>query len=124
MGNPLFGVDIAGIINGALKGKLNSATLHVRTPGVRGSDPSAGTNPTETDHACEGVIVQEDRRKRKGSGVSADYIYVLLIGDSISSGTVVPKQGDRVTIQGAKHDIHKVETDPANATYKLHCTLY
>jgi hypothetical protein len=117
MGNKLFGVDIAGIIHGAMSSGLLPATLTHRTPGVRGADSTAGTQPNETTHTCRGFIDDYKKGEVDGTLVLVGDKKILLIGDSISPA-VVPEPGDAITIEGEDYRItNPVERDPAAATY-------
>ncbi len=117
MGNKLFGVDIAAIVDGAMSSGLLPATLHHTTPGVRTpGDPTAGTNPTTTDHACRGIADDYRDAEIDGTVVLANDRKVLLIGNSIV-GLVVPEQNDGVTIEGVRYTIINIKRDPAAATY-------
>jgi hypothetical protein len=121
MGNRLFGVDISGEILKALTGQLLTATLHKLTPGTRTGNLTGGTNPTETDYTCEGFVDSQNKENIGGTLVEDGDVQVVLVGDSISGGSVAPITGDRVTIEGTKYNIRGLDRDPAAATYTLLC---
>jgi len=123
MGNPLFGQDISGLIKKAMAGQLLAATVHKKTPGSRTGNLTGGTNPTEVDHACEGFIDSQSKKAVGGTLVEDGDIIVVLIGDTIDSGTAAsaPVTGDQVTIEGATYHIKGLDRDPAAATYTLLC---
>jgi hypothetical protein len=122
MGNPLFGIDISGIIASVVGPGLLPATLRrvitgTPTPGAL----SGGTNPTTTDYPCRGMIDSQRRRFSKGTLVRDDRKLVLLIGDTISGGTIAPEPGDRIIIEGTTYVIPvdgTIDRDPAGATYE------
>ena len=123
MGNPLFGQDISGIIKNALAGQLLAATLHKKTPGTRTGNLTGGTNPTETNYACEGFIDSQSKKAIGGTLVEAGDVVVVLIGDTIDSGAAAsaPQTGDQVTIESNTYHIKGLDRDPAAATYTLLC---
>lgn len=112
----LFGLDIAGLVASSLGGHLLPATLTVVTAGARGSDPTAGTNPTQVSHACRGVLEDYATRTIDGTMVRVGDRRALLLGGTLPAG-VVPKPGDTVTIEGATFNVVRVERDPAGAAY-------
>ncbi len=113
----LFGVDIAGIIDGAMSSGLLPATLHSIAIGTRtAGDPTAGTNPTTTDHACRGIQDDYNENEIDGDLVRVGDRKILLIGNSIAE-LVVPKPNDEVTIEGRRYTVVRVKRDPAAATY-------
>ena len=114
----LFGIDIAAEVNKSAGPGLLSATLTVVTPGERVPGRLAyGTEPTEEDYACKGVIEDYTERQIDGEVVRLGDRKVLLLGRSISNGAIAPKPGDRVSIEGAPYTIVRVSRDPAAATY-------
>jgi len=119
MGNNLFGVDIAGIINTVVSPNVLDATLIVVTPGTRtAGDLAGGTNPVSTDYACKGFTDDYNDRQIDGTIILVGDRIITLIGDSISGGTVAPTIGDQITIEGGTWDIIRVKRDPDAATYE------
>ena len=117
MGNPLFGVNISGLINSNIGPGVNSATLTKTTKGTRTTGSlTGGTQPTSTDHACRGFVDVLNKNRLEGSIVQDTDSMVAIIGDSIAGG-VVPTAGDRVTIMGKEYNIVEVTVDPALAVY-------
>jgi hypothetical protein len=133
MGTPLFGMNVSGMIYGALKGKLVPMMLTKYAPGIRDPNNLAAAHPlTPTTYACEGFV---DDKNLQGAGVGyqpTDNIIrkerqVSILGDSFklagASVTVIPlgetetAQGDRVTIGGVTYSIIRVKADPAQALY-------
>jgi hypothetical protein len=123
MGNPLFGINISGLIKANMKGQLLDATLHKITPGSRTGNLTGGTNPTEVTHACEGFISTQSKKAIGGTLVEDGDILVILIGDTIDNGAAAtaPITGDQVTIESNKYHIKGLDRDPAAATYTLLC---
>ena len=120
-GKNLFGADIAGKVYAALKGQLLDATLTkvaagTRTPGAL----TGGTNPTDTDYACEGFIDSKNRKDVGGTLVEDGNVFVVLIGNSIASDQV-PAIGDKVTTESTEYRIRALDRDPDAATYTLLC---
>ena len=122
-GNKLFGVDIAAIVDKAMSASLLPATLTHITPGTRGADSTAGTQPTETTHAARGIVDEYSRGEIASTSDRTDGTMIvfgdkkiLLIGDSISP-TAEPESGDRIEIEGSTYSIIHVGRDPAKATY-------
>lgn len=121
MGNPLFGIDISGIIKqhigpGVLAATLISVTAGTRTAGQL----TGGTNPTTTSYTCRGFIDTQAVRFLDGTLVRDGTKVIVLIGDTINSGNTAPKPGDQITIEGATYVIAedgRVDRDPAAATY-------
>ena len=119
MGNPLFGVDISGLINTHIGPGVNDATLIAVTPGTRTvGQLTGGTNPTTTSYACKGFIDELDKTRLEATLVDIADALVQLVGDSIGA---VPAQGDRITILGTTYNILSVMTDPAQAMYACIC---
>lgn len=117
MGNPLFGVDISGLINSNIGPGVNDATLTKVSSGTRtGGQLTGGTNPTTTTHACKGFVDVLSKNRIEGSLAADTDSLVALIGDSIADGAV-PTAGDRVTILSVEYNIIQVEVDPALAVY-------
>jgi len=117
MGNPLFGVDISGIINANIGPGVNDATLTKVSGGTRTvGQLTGGTNPTPVGYACKGFVDSLSRNQLEGSLVRDTDVLVALIGDSIAGGQV-PSVGDRVTILAAEYNIIEVTVDPALAVY-------
>lgn len=125
MGNPLFGIDISGIVAANIGPGVLDAVLTKVTPGTRTSGQlTGGTNPTTATYPCKGFVDKKARRNREGELVKEGNVTILLIGDTISGGTVAPEIGDRVSLEGVNYLINELDRDPAAATYTLQCTRY
>lgn len=99
---------------------VKAATLIVVTPGTRTVGlPSSGTNPTTASHACKGFVSSFDARRINGTLVKADDRMISLFATTLASG-VVPKTGDRVTIEGVTFHVVSVARDPASVMYQCH----
>lgn len=117
MGNPLFGIDISGLINSNIGPGVNDATLTKVTPGTRSvGQLTGGTNPTSTGYACKAFVDPIDRSRIDGTLVKDGDANVQIIGDSVASSQV-PEVGDTVTILGRTYEIVAVMVDPALALY-------
>ena len=116
----LFGIDIAGIVHGAMSPGLLPATLIVVAPGTRSpSDSTGGTAPTTTNRSCRGVISDYSDFEKGADPSLARRRKILLIAKSIAGGAV-PKPNDKITIEGVTYRIvaDGVKRDPAAATYE------
>lgn len=118
----IFGEDIAGIINEELGDLVFDVTLTKVTPGTRGADETAGTNPTESSSTCKGFVDEYKDREINGTTVLVGDRKIVILGDSLPSGTV-PKPGDKITAESVTRTIVKggVKRDPAGATYTCQC---
>jgi hypothetical protein len=117
----LFGLDLAGIVADAIDqaGGLLGVTLTKKTPGTRNpADLTAGTNPTSTPYACEGVVSDYTTRLIDGTLVATGDRRILILGATLPAG-VVPSSGDQVTIESLTYDVVRVTRDPAAASYEL-----
>ena len=122
--NPLFGVDIAAIVASAIGPGVLDATLNVITAGTRDvNNLTSSTQPTTTSYACKGFMDSKDRKERSGQLVDNGDVIIMLIGNTISAGAIVPKLGDTVTIESRTYRIGGLDRDPAAATYELLCSL-
>lgn len=121
MGNPLFGVDISGLIKQHVGSGVLDATLTKSTPGTRtAGDLGAGTNPTTTNYPCKGFIDKQKRKHVEGGLEDDGTVTIVLIGDTIDNGNQAAEPGDSVTIEGSTYQIADdatVDRDPAAATY-------
>ena len=112
----LFGLDLAGIVAGALQsaGGLTEIVLLKRTPReVETASPAHGSRSITTRIEGSGTFEPADASGRAGGKV-------LLLGASlVSAGArVVPEEGDAVEIAGAVYEIAgKIEGDPAGASW-------
>ena len=121
MSNVLFGINIAQVVNsairsagGVLPGTLIKRTNTGRTPG----DLTGGQNPSTENHPFRGFIDNRSETRRNGSLIKAGGQFVSILGASLPSG-IVPELGDSVTIEGTTFNIIDVpERDPAAALYE------
>lgn len=117
MGNPLFGINISGLINSNIGPGVNAATLTKVTPGSRtGGSLTGGTNPTSTSYACRAFVDPISRDRVDGTLVKDGDANVQIVGDSVAGGQV-PEVGDTVTILSRTYEIVAIEVDPALALY-------
>lgn len=127
MGITLAGIDVSGIVKTELGDKVltdgeHSVTLHKRAVGTRTPGQlTGGTNPTDTPYTCKGFIDSKRVTKFRGTLVEKGDVFVVLLGDTISGGTVAPTTKDQVTAEGVRYSIRELDRDPAAATYTLLC---
>jgi len=106
----LFGLDLAGIVSGALQsaGGLTAIVLLKRTPReVETASPAHGSRSITT--RIEGRGTFEGGK-------------VLLLGASlVSAGArVVPEEGDAIEVAGVAYEINgPIEGDPAGASWSF-----
>ena len=118
MGNPLFGVNISGLIKEYIGPGVLDATLTKSTPGSRTAGQlTGGRNPTTTTYACKGFIDKQARQDFDGTLISDGQVMIVLIGDTIDGGSTKAEAGDLITIEGVTYMIDKLDRDPAAATY-------
>lgn len=129
MGQRLFGVNISGLIKQFVAPGVLDATLVKVAPGTRTPGSlTAGTNPTTTNYACRGFIDSQRVQFADGAAVKEGRKMVVLIGDTIDSGSgVAPAPGDRIIIEGTTYVIPEggtIDRDPAAATYTCEVAKY
>jgi len=113
----LFGVDIAAELNKAMGSGMFPAVLHKVAAGTRTAGQlTGGNNPAQTNFAARGIVYDYHNKEIDGTNVLRSDRKVLLLGDTIA-GKQVPEVKDRITIEGATHEIVDVDRDPAWATY-------
>lgn len=117
MGNKLFGVDIAKVVNQSISsaGGVLSGTLVRTTDGTRTvGNLTGGTNPTSVSHAFKGFTETAGER-RPGSTSASSISTVSILGDSCA---VEPEVNDEATIDGETWTLLELVTrDPAKAIY-------
>lgn len=123
MGNPLFGVNISGLIKDNIGPGVLSATLTKFTSGTRTAGQlTGGTNPTSVAYPCRGFIDKQVNRDREGTLISDGTVKIVLIGDTIDNGNsaAAPTTNDQVTLEGKVYVIRgPIDRDPAAATYSF-----
>jgi hypothetical protein len=118
MGNNLFGVDIAGIVNTVIAPQVLSATLIKVTAEADPVNPTGAPTETTTSYACRGFLDSYDQSRIDGTLVEVGDRMALIFGNSIASG-VVPESGDQLTIENTTWEVISVMRDPDAATYEL-----
>lgn len=122
-GNKLFGVDIAKIVNKEIAPGLLDATLTKSTYGSRTSgDLTSGQSETSKSYPCKGIVSRYSDEEINGTTILKSDRKILLIGNSIDKGNVVPEPGDQIFIESSTYEIQEdgVNRDPAKATYSCH----
>lgn len=114
----LFNIDIPKILNNALGPLVLSATLtKVSRSGRVDGSLTAGLTQTPTNYSCKGFVDNFRDGEIDGSLVKAGDRKVILLGASISGGSVRPEIGDIITIESETRSVVRVTRDPAAATY-------
>lgn len=113
----IFKKQIAKKINDKLGPLVFDLTLTKVTPGTRGADLTAGTNPTETDYTVKGFVDSYSDYLIDGNRIQAGDRKIVILGGSLASG-VEPKPDDKVTAEGVERTIVAVKRDPAGATFE------
>lgn len=121
MGNPLFGVDISGIINREVGPGVNAATLIKVTPGTRTpGNLTGGTNSTEVNRSARGFLDSLRKKHIENTLTEDGDVLINLVGDSIEA-SAVPRPGDKITIRGNTYNVIVADVDPADALYECVC---
>lgn len=120
MGKNLFGVNISKIIKDVVgPGVLDATLVKVANTGVNPADPTGAPLTSSTSYACKGFIDKQARRAFDGTLIQDGTRKVVLLGDTISGGTVEPTTADTVTIESTSFSIIAVDRDPDGATWTL-----
>lgn len=105
--------------------QVDDGTLIKVTPGTRGATLTAGTNPTETSHACSLWVSSYDDREIDGTSIRASDRQISILGATIE-GDVVPAPNDKIVAEGVTYLIvgepggRGVKRDPVGAVYRCH----
>ena len=116
MGIPLFGQNISGLIKQHVAPGLLDATLTVVTHTTYG-DLTAAPSKTTVDHACKGFIDDNLGENLDETLAERGDKVVVLIGDTIDAGDTAPRTQDLIVIESTTYRIHRIDRDPAAATY-------
>ena len=112
----LFGVDIAGIVDGAMSSGLPIVTLVKVTTGTRDdNDPTAGNKPVKNNYKGRGFIDDYKDGQINDTSILSGDRKVTIIGNTLKGQ--VPTPGDYVIAEGITYSIIAVKRDPAAATY-------
>lgn len=126
MGNVLFGVDIAGIINDVISPGVLDVTVEVYTAGARTSGNLTGGRARTADtFTCKGFWDDFTGTPPPGVTIELNDRRANLIGDSIPAGRVV-KRNDAITVheEGGDFTLYAVKLlsrDPAAAMFQYLC---
>lgn len=116
-GIPIFGVNIADIIEQTFVGNIPTATLIKITRGPRDPlNPAAGRPLVPTPHTISAVVEDYEERRVDGTIVERGDRRLIIIAGSLPDG-VIPAVNDNVTVEEVTYGIINVERDPAAATY-------
>lgn len=123
MGNPLFGVDIAGIVAQAIGPGLLPVTITRQISGARTAGNLTG-GLARTPQVITGVRgIWEDLPRTPPPGVTFEINdrIALLIGDTIPAGGI-PQRDDAIEIEGLTlFMVQLIARDPAAASYRYLC---
>ena len=120
MGNNLFGANISGIIAREIGPGVLPAQLHKKTTTTArtsGNLTGGRTSSTSTT-PCRGFVDEYEERQIDETKIQRGDRRITLLGDTIAAGTVVPEQGDKITIEGRVYKVVNVRRDPDAATYE------
>ncbi len=117
--------DIAGLVSSGLQGAGMTlpATLIKVTPGTRTPGAiSAGTHPTTTSFAVQGVPGSTQQLAINGTLIQGVDRVIKLLGATLPA-SVTPTSGDRIAMDGATSTIvdKGVSVDAAGAAYVCQC---
>lgn len=122
MGNPLFGIDIAGIVAENIGPGVHEVTLAIK-PASGTRDPanlSAGIDRTPEIKTCRGFW-EDFTPGQIGDQVLATDRKAVLIGDTVPAGVTL-KKGDEITIEGQTLMFWRWHSrDPAGAVLTAQC---
>ena len=97
----LFGVDIASLVHKNMSAGLLKLTIKHYTPGTRtATDPTAGTNPTDSTHQGRGFYEEYADRQIDGKLVRAGDRKIIVIAKSVKP-SVSPVPGDEIHVAGS-----------------------
>ena len=114
------GIDVPQAVFAATQGVFARGTLTSIDLVQRASDGPDIDRRVEETHAFEGVLDTRRLRNREGTLTGQVEAVVLVFAASLPRG-VVPRQGDRIALQGTSGTIAAVVTDPGEATHA--CSL-
>lgn len=122
MGNPIYGVDISGIINDVFEGQLLEVTITKRIRGERDlANLTAGRPVTDQTFTCNGFWEDYTGQPPAGIAVELGDRKAILIGDSIPAGAI-PVRDTAITIEGQTlYVVQLQKRDPAAAVYTYQC---
>ena len=100
------------------KGKLHEGRLHRRvTSATAVLDVNGKAPATPASWALEGFVDQYSPFTI--GGIPKDAEKVCIFGYSLEEGTIKPKKGDVVAIDGIYYHLDQAVTDPAAALYEI-----
>jgi len=122
MGNKLFGIDIAKIIDKNISKGVLPAVLTRLSDQEKAADAPLLAPPTKTpkEYGCRGFTDDFKIEQIDGIQIQEDDRKIVLIGDSIEGG-IIPAKGDTIFIESTLFQVLSIlERDPAAATYTIH----
>jgi len=116
----LFGLDIAGIVDGAIQqagGVLTGTLIKVDKGGRTAGNITGGKSETETPYSCRGFIDDRELSRRESTLVQKTGRIISILGASLPDG-IEPDSDDQVTMEGQTYEILAVKRDPAAAVFE------
>lgn len=123
MGQKLFGVDIAGLVNKHIAHGLLEATVSRPNTqlGVRTSPTSGLTKGPPLLYSGRGIWKSIDLENADGTNILVTDRIALLIAESFTP-VYVPQKDDAITINSMTLIAQRIlKEDPATATYQVLC---
>lgn len=122
MSTPLFGLDIAGMVQQEIGSGMPSIVLTKRTPAGRDeTNPNKMKPDTETTHRGNGFRGEFEESAFMGTTVRRTDALIHVFAESLEGG-VVPGKGDSIELGGETWKIEDiVGVDPAGAVYDCQC---
>lgn len=116
--------EIGASLGGATRLGVRVANLIRVTPGTRTNGAlGAGTNPTETLHACRAFVGSFESEQIDGTLIKTEDRIISIFASTILPAAV-PEPNDKIAIDGAVYRIVKegfgVQRDPASVMYSCH----
>jgi len=126
LGKDFIAAQIAKYIGSQEVLGVDDGELVKVTPGTRGATLTAGTQPTETTHACKLLVASYDDHQLQGTGIRASDREIHIYGGTLPDG-VVPAADDKIVADGITFRIvpereggRGVQRDPVGAVYRCH----
>lgn len=113
MSNPIFGVNIAQIVNDTFKGNLHPLTLHKITQTF---DAYGVPQNAIADHPGEGVRSSWKAAVAVARGYPNEAVKIIVLQNGV---TPEPSLIDKITILGDQYRIIDIQKDPVDATWTL-----
>lgn len=123
MGNPLFGVDISGLIKSYVAPGLHDVVVTRYIAGARTAGQLTGgrAKTPQTVTGIKGIWADLPKSPPPGIEFELNDRIAMLIGDTIPAGGH-PLRNDAITINGLTlYSVQLIATDPASAQFQYLC---